>query len=171
MAFLSGRKGRGPMNFGATNADFLLTSRVSDDVNVVPHIRKRVGHLPDARGGAVIGGERTGRYHGDRVAGSVPPTWRSLSHVVVTGDLRYGLTGWREMIRAGTPNTVQLLGTSAITTEFALTTTLSPTGHASHHLTSGTEINIIADGWPAGPADTSNAHALINCATVADLLG
>src|SRR5207249_8135556 len=115
------------MNFGAANADSFLTGRVSDDMNVMPHVRKRVGHLPDASGGAVIGWKRTGRYHGDRVADSVPPTWRSPSHVVVTGDLRYGLTGWREMIRAGTPISVQLLGTSAITTEFALTTTLSPT--------------------------------------------
>src|SRR4051812_39026000 len=115
------------MNFGATNADFLLTSRVSDNMNVVSHVRKSVGHLADARGRAVIGGGRTRRYHGDRIAGSVPPRWRSLRHVVVAGDLRYaGLTAWREMIRAGTPNTVQLLGTSAITREFALTTALSP---------------------------------------------
>ena len=53
------------MNFGAANADFFLTGRVSDDVNVMPHVRKSVGHLPDARGGAEIGGERTRRYHGD----------------------------------------------------------------------------------------------------------
>ena len=115
------------MNFGAANADFFLTGRVSDDVNVVPHVRKRVGHFPDASGGAEIGGESTSRYHGDRVAGSVPLTWLSLSHVVITGDWRYGLTGSREMIRAGTPSTVQLLGTSLNTTEFGLTTTLSPT--------------------------------------------
>src|SRR5437867_2913567 len=47
-------------------------------------------------------------------------------HVVATGDSRYGLAVSRDMIRAGTPITVQLLGTSATTSEFALTTTLSP---------------------------------------------
>jgi len=44
-------------------------------------------------------------------------------------------------------------------------------GHAAHHLTSGAEINVIANIWPAGPPDTTNAHALINCATVANSLG
>src|SRR5437867_4947561 len=47
-------------------------------------------------------------------------------HVVATGDFRYGLAGLRDIIRAGTPITVQLLGTSETTKEFALTTTLSP---------------------------------------------
>ena len=50
-----------------------------------------------------------------------------LPHVVGTmGDFRYGLTGSRDMIRAGTPSTVQLLGTSPPTKEFGHTTTLSP---------------------------------------------
>src|SRR5215471_8792015 len=43
--------------------------------------------------------------------------------------------------------------------------------HAAYHLTSGTEINIVADGWPAGAADARDANTLIDCATVADSLG
>lgn len=49
-----------------------------------------------------------------------------LPHVGIMGDFRYGLTGSRDMIRAGTPITVQLLGTSPATNEFGHTTTLSP---------------------------------------------
>ena len=77
------------MNFGAADADILLTNRISDDVNVVTHIRQRVGHLPNARGGAVIGRERTRRHHGDRVAVRLPlsvaTSVAAVSHVVITG--------------------------------------------------------------------------------------
>src|SRR6266850_3937710 len=49
-----------------------------------------------------------------------------LPHVGIMGDFRYGLTAPRDIIRAGTPITVQLLGTSPATNEFGHTTTLSP---------------------------------------------
>src|SRR5260221_14595967 len=87
----------------------------------------------------MIGRERAGGHHDDRIAVRVIPLVSGrFPHLVVsagvaftggvaTWDLRYGLLASREMIRAGTPRTVQLLGTSAITSEFALTTTLSPT--------------------------------------------
>src|SRR5439155_11690950 len=125
-----GAEGCRAVYFRPAHFDFLLTKRISHDMDVVTHIHERVGHFPDTRSRAVIGRERTCSYHRDGIAfrtvRDVSYLGRRLSHVTILGDLRYGLTVLREIIRAGTPSTVQLLGTSAITKEFALTTTLSP---------------------------------------------
>ena len=75
------------------------------------------------------------------------------------------------MIRAGTPEDRAVARNIGDNQGICADHDVITYGDASHHLTSGTEINIIADGWPAGPADTTNAHALINCATVTNPLG
>src|SRR5206468_7309698 len=126
-----GTKRRRPVNFRVANDDIFLSRGISHDVNGVPHLRKSIGHFSNAGRRAMVGRERTCGYHRDGVAFCavfcVSSMCRRLAHLVIIGNLRYGLTVWREMIRAGTPITVQLLGTSATTKEFALTTTLSPT--------------------------------------------
>src|SRR6266496_1081488 len=116
-----------PVNLRVADADVFLSRGIGHDVDGVAHLRESIRHLSDTCRRAVIGREWACGDHGDGVAfGPIPSIWRSLSHVVMTGDLRYGLTVCREMIRAGTPITVHPLGTSLSTREFAPMTTLSP---------------------------------------------
>ena len=61
-----------------------------------------------------------------------------------------GLTVSREMIRAGTPRTVQLLGTSVINQGICADHDVVTNGHSAHHLTSGTEIDIVSDRRTTG---------------------
>src|SRR5207244_9600874 len=125
-----GTKWRRPVNLRVADDDVFLPRGIGHDVDGVAHLRESIRHLSDTCRRAVVGREWACGDHGDGVAfGPGPSISRSLSHVVMTGDLRYGLTASREMMRAGTPITVQLLGTSASTKEFALITTLSTTVH------------------------------------------
>lgn len=54
-----------PVDFGATDPDILLANRICNDVNIVTHVHQRIRHLPNARGGAMVGWERTSRDHRD----------------------------------------------------------------------------------------------------------
>src|SRR5262245_8076885 len=96
------------MDFGATNADPLLTRRVSDDVNVVSHVRKRVGHLPDASGGTEIGWERTGRHHCDRVT-AFPAALRGsqATHETLEVEAGAGLAGLESF---AAPGSIDVMG-------------------------------------------------------------
>ena len=62
-----GAKRSRAMHFCPAHVDILLAEGISHDMNVVTHIHERVGHFPDTRGRAVIGWERTGRNHRERI--------------------------------------------------------------------------------------------------------
>ncbi len=73
------------------------------------------------------------------------------------------------MTRAGTPKTVAPLGTSLTTTEFALTTTLSPIVTAPTTLQPAPKYTVVADRCAADPADIHDTGTLVESATMADL--
>ena len=89
-----GVKGSGAMHFGPAHPDIPLTKRVSHDMNVMTHIRKRVGHFPDTRGRAVIGRKRTGRHYSDRVT-AFPGALRGsqVTHETPEAEAGAGLAG------------------------------------------------------------------------------
>jgi hypothetical protein len=70
------------MDCGAPDADIFLTDRIGDDVNIVTHVDQCIRHLPNTRGGAVVGRERASRHHRDRVA--------VLSGSMLRGDVGHG---------------------------------------------------------------------------------
>ena len=56
------------MNLGKADDDIVLSHRIGNDVNIVPHVRKGLGHLSDGARRAVIGREWTCGYHRDGIA-------------------------------------------------------------------------------------------------------
>src|SRR6266481_1714900 len=95
-------KGSGAMHFCPAHLDITLTKRVSYDMNVVAHIRQRIGHFPNTRGRAVIGRKRTGRHYGDRVT-AFPAALRGsqVTHETPEVEAGAGLAGLESFAAPG----------------------------------------------------------------------
>ena len=87
------------MHFCPAHLDILLTKRISHDMNVVTHIHERIGHFPDTRSRAVIGRERTGRHHRDRVT-AFPAALRGsqITHETPEVEAGTGLAGLESFV-------------------------------------------------------------------------